>query len=108
MTEVQKLPHPHRDDIELTAVLFALSDDARLALVRQLSDGPLDMIDCSALGPDTPKSTKSHQVKVLREAGVVDSELRGRNRRLTLRRTDLDALFPGLLDAVLGTRPTQE
>ncbi|MGW0044378.1 ArsR/SmtB family transcription factor [Rhodococcus sp. NPDC003348] len=102
MTEVSKLPHPDREDIELTGVLFALSDDARLALVRQLSAGPQDMVDCcTALGEDLPKSTKSHQVKVLREAGVINSELRGRNRRLTLRRADLDARFPGLLDAVL-------
>ncbi|EME16533.1 ArsR/SmtB family transcription factor [Rhodococcus triatomae] len=103
MPEISQLPHPDREDIELTAVLFALSDEARLALVRQLAAGPLDMIDCSALGADVPKSTKSHQVKVLREAGVVDSELRGRNRRLTLRRADLDDRFPGLLDAVLAT-----
>lgn len=102
MPEISRLPHPDREDIELTAVLFALSDEARLALVRQLSDGPQDMVDCSALGPDVPKSTKSHQVKVLREAGVIDSELRGRNRRLALRRADLDARFPGLLDAVLA------
>ncbi|WP_137875850.1 ArsR family transcriptional regulator [Rhodococcus sp. Q] len=101
MPEISKLPYPDREDIELTAVLFALSDDARLALVRELAAGPQDMVDCAALGTDLPKSTKSHQVKVLREAGVVDSELRGRNRRLALRRADLDARFPGLLDAVL-------
>jgi hypothetical protein len=78
MPEISKLPHPDREDIELTAVLFALSDDARLALVRELAAGPQDMVDW-----------------------VVDSELRGRNRRLALRRADLDARFPGLLDAVL-------
>lgn len=101
MTAQEKLPHPERDDIELTAVLFALSDEARLALVRQLWSGPMDMVDCSALGANTPKSTRSHQVKVLREAGVVFSELLGRNRRLTLRRDDIDARFPGLLESVV-------
>ncbi|WP_026554428.1 ArsR/SmtB family transcription factor [Arthrobacter sp. 35W] len=102
MTEPSPLPHPERDAIELTAVLFALSDEARLALVRQLSNGPLDMVDCLALGVNTPKSSRSHQVKVLREAGVIISELRGRRRQLTLRRSDLDSRFPGLLEAVLG------
>lgn len=101
MTAQEKLPHPEREDIELTAVLFALSDEARLALVRQLWSGPMDMGDCSALGTNTPKSTRSHQVKVLREAGVVFSELLGRNRRLTLRRDDIDARFPGLLESVV-------
>lgn len=107
MTEVSRLPHPDREDIELTAVLFALSDPARLALVRELSAGPMDMVDCAALGTDLPKSTRSHQVKVLREAGLVDSRQHGRNRRLTLRRADLDARFPGLLGAVLSERPTR-
>jgi DNA-binding transcriptional ArsR family regulator len=102
MIESTKLPHPAREDIELTLVLFALSDEARLALVRQLSGGPLDMVDCSSLGPNVPKSTRSHQVKVLREAGIITSELRGRTRQLALRRSDLDARFPGLLEAVLG------
>ncbi|GAF47158.1 putative ArsR family transcriptional regulator [Rhodococcus wratislaviensis NBRC 100605] len=102
MTESTTLPHPDRGAIELTAVLFALSDRARLELVWQLSDGPVDMVDCSALGADTPKSTRSHHVKVLREAGVIISELCGRNRRLTLRRADLDDRFPGLLGAVLS------
>lgn len=100
MNAHEKLPHPEREDIELTSVLFALSDEARLALVRQLWSGSMDMGDCSALG-NTPKSTRSHQVKVLREAGVVFSELLGRNRRLTLRRDDIDARFPGLLESVV-------
>ena len=101
MVAQERLSHPDREDIELTAVLFALSDEARLALVRQLKSGPMDMVNCSALDPKAPKSTRSHQVKVLREAGVVISELQGRNRRLTLRRDDLDARFPGLLESVL-------
>ncbi|MBM6590479.1 winged helix-turn-helix domain-containing protein [Brevibacterium sp. RIT 803] len=101
MVANEKLPHPEREDIELTAVLFALSDEARLALVQQLKEGPMDMANCSALDPNAPKSTRSHQVKVLREAGVIISELHGRNRRLTLRRDDIDARFPGLLESVL-------
>ncbi len=95
------LPHPERADLALPAVLFALSDPARLALVHQLADGPQDMADCSCLGPDMPKSTRSHLVKVLREAGVIRNDPHGRHRRLSLRRADLDARFPGLLDAVL-------
>ena len=101
MVANEKLPHPDREDIELTSVLFALSDEARLALVQQLKEGPMDMANCSALDPNAPKSTRSHQVKVLREAGVIVSELHGRNRRLTLRRKDIDSRFPGLLESVL-------
>jgi DNA-binding transcriptional ArsR family regulator len=95
------LYHPSRADLTLTAVLFALSDPERLAIVRQLRSGPLDMADCSLSIPDMPKSTKSHLMKVLREAGVIRNEANGRGRRLTLRSEDLDARFPGLLGAVL-------
>jgi hypothetical protein len=40
-------------------------------------------------------------MKVLREAGVIRNEPNGRGRMLTLRREDLDELFPGLLESVL-------
>lgn len=104
MAAVGNLPHPEREDISLSAVLFALSDPARLEMARQLRDGPSDAVDCNALDPSIPKSTKSHLMKVLREAGVIRNEPKGRNRVLTLRRDDLDARFPGLLDSILDAR----
>ncbi len=95
------LPHPDVRDVPVTEVLFALSDPARLAIVRELAAGPLDMADCTAV-PDMPKSTRSHLMKVLREAGVIRNEPAGRHRRISLRRDELDAAYPGLLDAVLS------
>ena len=47
------------------------------------------------------KSTGSHHLKVLREAGVVTAQVDGTRKYHTLRRADLDARFPGLLDSVL-------
>jgi DNA-binding transcriptional ArsR family regulator len=47
------------------------------------------------------KSTGSHHLKVLREAGIVRAEADGTRRYYTLRRDDLEARFPGLLDSVL-------
>jgi DNA-binding transcriptional ArsR family regulator len=99
----QVLPHPDLADLSLTDVLFALSDPARLQIVRDLADGPLEMAQCGATNPALPKSTKSHLMKVLREAGVIRNEPRGRERLVSLRREDLDATFPGLLDSVLGS-----
>lgn len=101
MAPAGELSHPDRSEIRLTSVLFALSDPDRLEIARQLVDGPLDMGACHATDPNLPKSTKSHLMKVLREAGVIRNEPRGRNRVLSLRRDDLDALFPGLLDSIL-------
>jgi DNA-binding transcriptional ArsR family regulator len=102
-SEITELPHPGREDLRLTDVLFALSDADRLDIVRQLAGGPLEMAQCHLSDPNVPKSTKSHLMKVLREAGVIRNEAVGRGRRLSLRRQDLDARFPGLLDSVLAS-----
>ncbi|WP_249730045.1 MULTISPECIES: helix-turn-helix domain-containing protein [unclassified Chelatococcus] len=88
----------------MTQVLFALSDPARLDIVRQLDAGPMEMARCNLQDPSMPKSTKSHLMKVLREAGVIRNEPMGRGRLLTLRREDLDSRFPGLLAAILPSR----
>ena len=95
------LPHPDSSALRLTEVLFALSDPERLAIVRQLADGPLEMAQCHLSDPSMPKSTKSHLMKVLREAGVIRNEPFGRGRRLSIRHEDLEARFPGLIDSVL-------
>ena len=100
--EITDLPHPARDDLRLTDVLFALSDPERLAIVRQLADGPLEMAQCHLSDPSMPKSTMSHLLKVLREAGVIRNESLGRGRRLSIRHEDLEARFPGLIGSVLG------
>lgn len=99
--------HPDVADLTLPAVLFALSDPVRLEIVGQLarrqSEEPPPV--CASVGPEMPKSTRSHHLKVLREAGITYSAQHGRERRLSLRRADLDACWPGLLDAVLGDHP---
>lgn len=104
MTANQVLPHPEMKDVALTDVLFALSDPSRLEVVRDLAGGPLEMAQCGATSPALPKSTKSHLMKVLREAGVIRNEPRGRGRLVSLRREELDAAFPGLLESVLSAR----
>ncbi len=102
--------HPEIGDVDVTAVLFALSDPARLDIVRQvagLTSGPADPT-CQSVAVEMPKSTRSHHLKVLREAGVTRMVAHGRERRIQLRREDLDARWPGLLDAVLGRVPAEQ
>ena len=48
------------------------------------------------------KSTCTHHFRVLREAGVIEQWAEGTARMTRLRRADLDARFPGLLDAILS------
>jgi DNA-binding transcriptional ArsR family regulator len=85
-------------------VLAALSDPARLATVRTLAmlgESACGRIQHDA-GLDVSKSTMSHHLRILREAGITHTRVDGARRMVTLRRDDLDARFPGLLDAVLG------
>ena len=58
---------------------------------------------CHALGIDGTKSTLTHHMRVLREAGLIWQEPTGTTKFTSLRRADIDARFPGLLDAVLRT-----
>jgi DNA-binding transcriptional ArsR family regulator len=96
---------PETGDIELAHILGALADQGRLACVRVLAAAP-DLLTCAQVkdrsGLDVKDSTFSHHLKVLREAGLTHTRVAGTRRYLTLRRADLDARFPGLLDAVLG------
>lgn len=96
---MRDLFHPARSAITLPALLHALSDPTRLDIVRQLAATPeLCVGTCDA---KVAKSTLSHHLKTLREAGVTRTRMEGTQRFLTLRREDLDARFPGLLDALL-------
>ena len=61
---------------------------------------------CGALETSVSKSTLSHHLKVLREAGVIRQRQEGTARRNTLRSEDLEARFPGLLDTVLSAART--
>lgn len=98
-----RLEHPAAEQIQLTDVLFALSDPDRLELVEQLRQGAMTAAECVPTSPGMPKSTKSHLLKVLRESGIIWNVPHGRGRLLTLRADDLEQRFPGLLAAVLPT-----
>jgi DNA-binding transcriptional ArsR family regulator len=97
---VREPHHPSCDELELSAVLHALSDPARLAIVRWLAQG--DECTCGTFDFGLSKPTLSHHFRVLREAGVVRTRPEGRKRMLSLRDDDLNERFPGLLDAVLA------
>ena len=96
------LHHPARTELELPAVLHALSDPQRLQIVRELARAA-EPLPCGAIELGVAKSTMTHHFRVLREAGVIRQERAGTTKQTTLRREDLDARFPGLLDAVLSS-----
>jgi DNA-binding transcriptional ArsR family regulator len=91
--------HPEIEDVALPEVLHALSDPVRLSIVRSLAhDGERC---CGDLAVPVSKSTLSHHLKVLRQAGVTYTRADGTQRFVSLRREELEGRFPQLLDAVL-------
>jgi DNA-binding transcriptional ArsR family regulator len=97
------LIHPARDEMDLSGVMHALSDPARRKVVTTLAvEGERA---CGTFPLGVTKATASHHFRVLREAGITMTRVEGAHRFLTLRRDDLDARFPGLLDAVLSAEP---
>lgn len=94
---------PPRNRLVLADVLQALADPMRLEIVARVDrDGETA---CGTHQPGVPKSTLSHHWRTLRVAGVLTSRRQGKEILNTVRRADLDARFPGLLDAILGGRP---
>ena len=80
-------------------MLGALSDPIRVGLVRVLADGRER--GWGELRAPVAKSTLSHHLRVLRDAGITRTRQEGTRCYVELRRDDLGTRFPGLLDAVL-------
>ncbi|MGQ5259366.1 ArsR/SmtB family transcription factor [Micromonospora sp. ZYX-F-536] len=96
-------PHePDLADVPVTAVLAALADDVRLQIVRALAEG--GERSCGTFEFGVSKATRSHHLKVLREAGLTRTRAAGTSRYVRLRRDELDRLYPGLLNALLDPR----
>ena len=98
-TTAEPIAHPELDEIELPAVLHALSDPVRLRIVAGLARA--DDVSCGSFELPVTKSTCTHHFKVLREAGIIRQRQAGTARLNTLRREELDARFPGLLATIL-------
>ena len=96
----ESIAHPAVEELELGAVLHALSDPVRLRIVAKLAHSEGDHT-CGSFALPVTKSTCTHHFKVLREAGVIQQRPQGTTRLNRLRRDDLDARFPGLLDTIL-------
>jgi DNA-binding transcriptional ArsR family regulator len=97
------LHQPTVEELDLTTILQALGDPVRLSIVRELAATGEQV--CGAMALSVSKSTRSHHFKTLREAGLTETRVEGTHRHVSLRRHDVEARFPGLLDAVLQTAP---
>jgi DNA-binding transcriptional ArsR family regulator len=101
MTDMAKeLHHPERDQIELSAVLEALSEPTRREIVLRLTEEGES--PCQAFDATAPKSNLSYHYARLREAGVTRTRIVGPYRMISVRVDDLAARFPGLLDSIIA------
>jgi DNA-binding transcriptional ArsR family regulator len=92
------LEMPGREELDLTRILAALGDPVRLEIVRALAR--TGECRCGTLDLPVSDATRSHHLRILRESGVTSTRVDGTRRFVSLRRDDLDARFPGLIDAV--------
>ncbi|WP_259781154.1 ArsR/SmtB family transcription factor [Aestuariispira ectoiniformans] len=91
--------HPDPDEMTLAAILNALNDPHRRRVIRELAqaeDG--EERTCASFDLPVSKATLTHHFRVLRESGLIRQVNRGNSRAAQLRRADIDARFPGLLD----------
>jgi DNA-binding transcriptional ArsR family regulator len=94
-------------DMELTDVLQAMADPSRLHMLQRLVDGDWHSCGLGTWGLDLQKSTVSHHLRTMREAGLLEFRMRGRNKDARLRREVVESRFPGLLDGVLNQEPAE-
>jgi len=94
------LAHPSSDSLRLERVLHALGDTARLTMFRTIAAS--DGLSCGEICSAQPRSTLSHNTRVLRDAGLITSERQGKTLVNRARTADLESRFPGLMAVILS------
>ena len=95
----RSLPMPTVDELRLPELVKAVADQNRLRLVMALADGEFHHI-VELPGLDVQKSTLSHHLRTLREAGFTETQFEGRTCQIRLRVAELNQRFPGFVDAL--------
>ncbi|MQY30763.1 ArsR/SmtB family transcription factor [Nocardia aurantia] len=85
----------------LQTVLSALQDPVRLEMVRRLANAGTAM-QCGLLYDTINKSTATHHLKTLREAGLTERITENGHTYARLRTDEVDAALPGLIAAVVS------
>ena len=88
------------EEVQLTDIMYALSDPARVEIVRMIASKGKPMT-CGELDGDRPKSSMSHHFKILRDSGIVETLIDGKEHWNSLRTAEIEKKFPGILKSVL-------
>lgn len=92
------MPQDSTTPLDLSSVLDALSDPTRRRILLRLAAADFCCSSFSDLGP---KTRLAYHFARLERSGLVAVTKSGRRRIMSLRRSDIEARFPGLLPAVL-------
>ena len=95
-------PVPDLSEVAMVDVLRAVADPIRLRIVQTLADGGPHAKCGEHWGFGVHKSTMTHHFRILRQAGLTRTTVTGRTHTIELRRDELEASFPGLIDALSG------
>src|SRR5215469_1048839 len=95
--------HPAKEDLTLAGVLGALADPMRLKILKTLLNKRHASLSCTQAAPcaEMAKSTLSHHFRSLRDAGLIRTTKQGVENLNTVRWSEVNARFPGLLKAIL-------
>ena len=108
---MKPLFHPAIEDLTVEALLHALADPVRVAIIADIVGQECSQ-NCSTFltvrDHPIPKSTLSQHFKVLREAGLIRGERRGVEMHNTSRCADVDQRFPGLIAAIVQAHNVQQ
>lgn len=97
---MRQIKHPAMEQVELTDIMYALSDPTRLEIVARLAKAGRKMT-CGEFDLNRPKSSMSHHFKILRSAGLVETLIEGTEHMNTLRVAEIEQKFPGVLQSIL-------
>jgi DNA-binding transcriptional ArsR family regulator len=98
---MSKTRHPDLSNVTLAQVLHALGNPVRLKIVQMAAKKAQP---CNCFQGKFAKSTLSHHMKTLRQAGIIRQLEHGTQLLTSLRRRELEARFPGVLSAILKSQ----
>lgn len=88
-------------EMSVSSILHALSDEARLEMVRRMADSDVDLA-CGQLYEQIAKSSASYHFSILRSSGIIEQYDKSGRKHNKLRVAEIEEAAPGVLETVLS------